>query len=1430
MTASGQVATLDENNTTRRFALASISDMRANKQSAVFRSPVCDVAPAEVCFSLASSQYELNLQFTSKEERELWWNVILSQLEQNGRKLLQDSAAGTGGTTVAASTSSASSSASAANAAPKPTQKLSLQQAPAVLASILAAGSPFRKFDLAPSGSLSITEVIVFTSGVGRAGLLHWVPASSVSPGGVPTPVPGDHIPLGKITDILMRKKSPALKSVINDASVKEDACFALVTEAYTLSLEARSKEQRTQWQEGLISILTNAGKQLQRKSGGESGSAPPAVRRASTFDHVTPAMLASRAEETFLSKGLPFNMYFLHPPNSGNVVRQWAYIWFVEVVAPSPDAPGFLYFSTHPTKREQHADQRFPLHSITEMAGSNKVAPVWKLGSAATTLSEHCATIMSHTMAWNIEVIPPAGSTIQQGKDLRDAFLKNIHAVMMKFRRREALAAAAAAGSPTSASAIGVASPQASPSASPQQAAAQRQEELRMLTEGQLFVRHTVRTPGGHDLVAQPILLWFAEESATTPAPGVLYFTNAPGSKVIGPDTGRLWLANVQTMAAGKESALFKLPTAKAILLDRCMSIVSAALTLDLEAPAFDIREKWIRALHGVMVRHGRKAVEQRAASGSSAGMPPSPLAGPVASPSPLNHRGSVSGVSTNPSSSPSSSAVPAGSAPLPFVAISAAPLPTPDAQVAQMQQGFPLVVLYATPKGEVLSAEVNLFLLITASNTPAAGSFPELNWATAALQWCPAGLKKVEPGQRMLLSSVVDVRRGKDVSLPALATIWKSELSKVQYKAERCINILGDKLTLTLVAGSDEGREVFLAALEHVLAKTRAVVPRLKMESAAAFSNGAAAAVPAAGLATPALARSASSPSASPSPPAAAPELDTPAQQASFLASPHRFNLFTVNSRTGAEERTDVVVWVTPPSDDGESSGHAYWVPYGSKMDPKPDQTLYMDCIDSVEVATDAPQDQTAILRSAIAKAAKVDIDACLIIAHSTPTPGLPATLYLEAPSRAQRDSYVKAFQGVIERITLDRQRTMYNTMIQGGGNSSGGGGAGNINATTQLEAGRPASLIAGTALAPVTPGAGKAGAQHPNPMSPNSPASPTSSNGAAGPVMDHKLAVSLLTTGQPFVMYSHAGGGSAALTEERMENVFLFFIASNGVDSPGTLHYTRVPPPGQEVSRAVDKSKIFYLNQIKQMRAGKETPIFKNPTGLAAHASPARCLSLFSVNTTWNLEAPSAEVRDLWMKSLHQVLIRHGMKAVDDAKKAAASPPPAAAQAKVGGGHAPNSSYHAALANVAANPGLGGPAPGSPSSASGGGGGFGHESRPLPSTARDASISRTINFSDPTDYFVLEAKIGEGSYGAVYKALDMRDRKHVAIKVLQFQGRDSLKLRKEIHILKQCDSPYIVGYKGAFQKASNVWIVMVSSKARIAANGKGAKSMRI
>ena len=73
------------------------------------------------------------------------------------------------------------------------------------------------------------------------------------------------------------------------------------------------------------------------------------------------------------------------------------------------------------------------------------------------------------------------------------------------------------------------------------------------------------------------------------------------------------------------------------------------------------------------------------------------------------------------------------------------------------------------------------------------------------------------------------------------------------------------------------------------------------------------------------------------------------------------------------------------------------------------------------------------------------------------------------------------------------------------------------------------------------------------------------------------------------------------------------------------------------------------------------------------------------------------------------------------------------------------------------------------------------------------------------DRTSSFSLLHLLGEGSFGAVYKAHHKATGAIVAVKVLQQQGvAEDEKIKGEIDILSRCDSPYIVGYFECFIQA--------------------------
>jgi len=83
-------------------------------------------------------------------------------------------------------------------------------------------------------------------------------------------------------------------------------------------------------------------------------------------------------------------------------------------------------------------------------------------------------------------------------------------------------------------------------------------------------------------------------------------------------------------------------------------------------------------------------------------------------------------------------------------------------------------------------------------------------------------------------------------------------------------------------------------------------------------------------------------------------------------------------------------------------------------------------------------------------------------------------------------------------------------------------------------------------------------------------------------------------------------------------------------------------------------------------------------------------------------------------------------------------------------------------------------------------------------------------TMSRKDPEKFFTIVEKLGEGSYGSVYKAINIETGIVVAIKKVSVDN-DLEDMEKEIFFMKQCKSPYIVTYHASFRKENEVWIVM-------------------
>ncbi|KAI9344297.1 kinase-like domain-containing protein [Obelidium mucronatum] len=81
------------------------------------------------------------------------------------------------------------------------------------------------------------------------------------------------------------------------------------------------------------------------------------------------------------------------------------------------------------------------------------------------------------------------------------------------------------------------------------------------------------------------------------------------------------------------------------------------------------------------------------------------------------------------------------------------------------------------------------------------------------------------------------------------------------------------------------------------------------------------------------------------------------------------------------------------------------------------------------------------------------------------------------------------------------------------------------------------------------------------------------------------------------------------------------------------------------------------------------------------------------------------------------------------------------------------------------------------------------------------------------DPETLYNKQQLIGKGSFGQVFKGIDIKTSEPVAIKIIDLDAaEDELEdIQQEINILKQLKSDYITKLHGSYIKGSSLWIVM-------------------
>ncbi|KAM9957549.1 hypothetical protein ACTFIR_009656 [Dictyostelium discoideum] len=75
-----------------------------------------------------------------------------------------------------------------------------------------------------------------------------------------------------------------------------------------------------------------------------------------------------------------------------------------------------------------------------------------------------------------------------------------------------------------------------------------------------------------------------------------------------------------------------------------------------------------------------------------------------------------------------------------------------------------------------------------------------------------------------------------------------------------------------------------------------------------------------------------------------------------------------------------------------------------------------------------------------------------------------------------------------------------------------------------------------------------------------------------------------------------------------------------------------------------------------------------------------------------------------------------------------------------------------------------------------------------------------------------FEIQEKLGEGSFGSVYRAIHKSSNTSIAVKEFEiFEANDVEPISKEIQILKKCNNPYVVSYFGSIMLKNKYWILM-------------------
>ena len=84
-------------------------------------------------------------------------------------------------------------------------------------------------------------------------------------------------------------------------------------------------------------------------------------------------------------------------------------------------------------------------------------------------------------------------------------------------------------------------------------------------------------------------------------------------------------------------------------------------------------------------------------------------------------------------------------------------------------------------------------------------------------------------------------------------------------------------------------------------------------------------------------------------------------------------------------------------------------------------------------------------------------------------------------------------------------------------------------------------------------------------------------------------------------------------------------------------------------------------------------------------------------------------------------------------------------------------------------------------------------------------------TTKNEDPELIYEILEKLGQGNYGIVYKVRKKQTNEIFAAKISTILNSNIDNFKKEINVLKQSNSPYIIKYYNSYIKNNKIWIII-------------------